>query len=63
MYFLPEVLLKKMKTALRIAFSWIVKKKKKKTHSALQFSDLLQETKDLRGNSPDRNRSGVGEQF
>ena len=30
MYFLPEVLLKKIKTALRIAFSWIVKKKKKK---------------------------------
>ena len=31
MYFLPEVLFKKIKTALRIAFSWIVKKKKKKT--------------------------------
>ena len=30
MYFLPEVLFKKIKTALRIAFSWIVKKKKKK---------------------------------
>ena len=44
MYFLPEVLFKKIKTALRIAFSWIVKKKIKKTHSALQFSDLLQET-------------------
>ena len=28
MYFLPEVLFKKIKTALRIAFSWIVKKKK-----------------------------------
>ena len=31
MYFLPEVLFKKIKTALRIAFSWIVKKKKKRT--------------------------------
>ena len=30
MYFLPEVLFKKIKTALHIAFSWIVKKKKKK---------------------------------
>ena len=30
MYFLPEVLFKKIKTALRIAFSRIVKKKKKK---------------------------------
>ena len=44
MYFLPEVLFKKIKIALRIAFSWIVKKKNKKPHSALQFWDLLQET-------------------
>ena len=46
--FFLKFLFKKIKAALRIAFSWIVKKKKKKkkkkTHSALQFSDLLQET-------------------
>ena len=44
MYFLPEVLFKKNKNRIAHCFFMNCKKKKKKTHSALQFSDLLQET-------------------